>query len=361
MAGIVVCGGGVVGIVSGTALYLGLHFGDVPETTQLIVEGVVLGVVLLIVVCGHYGSLFPQRRADTTHPPSTGGADFASGALQCCLVMTGLMALLLTGVGWCTWSNRCDSNDHSHRAVFVSSYYDDDYYDDDFGSNHHENSYIIPWLFAYAFGSVAYLILMYLRLSRPFAQKLEQMYETESYIVEAAVVRQVTRESSGYQGISTVRTSLEVQYQARANYDSDDNEGLSTPTFITVEKRIPWRGEGELQNSVELVVLKGFPLTGRSSTDNSGCYNQCHGPMYFLFIVSGMPLISALIITPYGSFPVPYIFPVIYVTVLPLCCYLTVFVCMRNTTLESYREKHMETNAVVRLREKTWLESLKET
>ena len=51
MAGIVVCGGGVVGIVSGTALYLGLHFGDVPETTQVIVEGVVLGVALLIVVC----------------------------------------------------------------------------------------------------------------------------------------------------------------------------------------------------------------------------------------------------------------------------------------------------------------------
>jgi len=220
----------------------------------------------------------------------------------------------------------------------------------DCGSNNLENGYIVPWAFAYAFGSVAYLILMYLRISRPFAEKLEQMYETESYIVEAEVVRQVTSESRGYQGISTTHTSLEVQYQAHANYDNDDNEGLSTPTFITVEKRIPWRGEGELQNSVELVVLKGFPLTGRSSTSNSGCYKECHGLMYFFFIVAGMPLISALIITPYGSSPIPYIFPVIYFTVLPLCCYLTVFVCMRNATLEGYREKHMETNAVVRLR-----------
>jgi len=98
MAGIVVCGGGLVGMVIGSALYLGLHFGDIPEMTQVIVEGVVLGVALLIVVCCNYGSP-PQRN---------GGSNFGCGALQCCLVMTGLMALLLTVVGWCTWSTRCD-------------------------------------------------------------------------------------------------------------------------------------------------------------------------------------------------------------------------------------------------------------
>merc|ERR1712194_988653 len=105
MAGIVVCCGGLVGMVGGTALYLGLHFGEVPETTQVIVEGVVLGVALIVVWCGHYGS--PQRRSDT-NPSRTGGGDFGCGALQCFLVMTGVVSLLLTVAGWCTWSNRCD-------------------------------------------------------------------------------------------------------------------------------------------------------------------------------------------------------------------------------------------------------------
>lgn len=179
--------------------------------------------------------------------------------------------------------------------------------------------------------------------------------------MEAEVVRQDTSGSMGYQGVSSTRTSLEVQYQAHTSCDNDDNEGLSMPTFITVEKRIPWRGEGELKNTVELVVLKGFPLTGRTVTDNSGCYKKCHGPLYFFFMLAGMPLITAIIVTPYGSFPIPYILPVVYFTVLPLFCYLAVFLCMRNATLESYRESYMERDAVIRLREQTWLESIKET
>lgn len=228
------------------------------------------------------------------------------------------------------------------------------------GSNNPENGYIFPWLFAYAFGTVAYLILMYLRIARPFAQKLEQMYETESYSVEAEVIQRVTKSGTGYQGIQTISHSFKVQYQAHSNCDNDDNEGLSTPTFITVEKRISCRDKDELQNNtVKLVVLKWFPLTGRR-TDNIGCYQTCHGPMYFFFFLSGFALISALIITPYDSSAIPYIFPVAYFTVLPLCCYLAVFLCMRNATLESYRENHMERGAVVCLREQTWLESIGE-
>lgn len=231
---------------------------------------------------------------------------------------------------------------------------------DGYSNNNHENDYIIPYLFAYAFGSVAYLIMMYLRMVRPFAQKLEEMYKTESYIVEAEVVRHVTSKGGSYQGIATYHTSLVVQYQAYANCDNDGNEGLSTPTFITVEKRIPWEVK-ETSNTVELVVLKGFPLTGRCSTDNSGCYQTCHGPMYFLFFIAGIPLVTALITTPFGSSPIPYIFPAVYFTVLPLCCYLAVFLCMRNSTLESYRKNHMEKEAAVYSREQTWLERIRET
>lgn len=230
----------------------------------------------------------------------------------------------------------------------------------DCGSSNTENGYIILWLFAYAFGSVAYLTLMYLRIARPFAQKLEQMYETESYSVEAEVIQRVTESGTGYQGIQTTSHSFEVQYQAHSNCDNDDNEGLSTPTFITVGKRISCRGEDELRNNtVKLDVLKGFPLTGRR-TDNIGCYQTCYGPMYFFFFLTGVVLIPALIVTPYDSSAIPYIFPVAYFTVLPLCCYLAVFLCMRNATLESYRENYMERDAVVRLREETWLESIGE-
>jgi hypothetical protein len=108
MAGIVVCCGGLIGMVGGTALYLGLHFGNVPETTQLIVEGVLLGMALIVVCCVNWQYWFPQRRSDN-NPPTTGGpSNFAGGALWCFLVMTGVVSLLLTVVGWCTWSTRCD-------------------------------------------------------------------------------------------------------------------------------------------------------------------------------------------------------------------------------------------------------------
>ncbi|OEU15430.1 hypothetical protein FRACYDRAFT_261679 [Fragilariopsis cylindrus CCMP1102] len=79
MAGIVVCCGGLIGMVGGTALYLGLHFGNVPETTQLIVEGVLLGMALIVVCCVNWQYWFPQRRSDN-NPPTTGGpSNFAGG------------------------------------------------------------------------------------------------------------------------------------------------------------------------------------------------------------------------------------------------------------------------------------------
>ena len=173
------------------------------------------------------------------------------------------------------------------------------------------------------------------------------MYESESYVVEADIIDLITT-TSRVKDVEITSTILEVEYLA-CTYDNDDNEG-----FINVRKRIHnWKGELR-NNTVELVVLKGFPLTGRRVEIldiDSGCFFS-----YFFSLLASIPFIIVQILTPYSSYPILCIFPAVYFTVLPLCCYLVVFSCMRNTTLESYREYHAERDAVVLLGEEAMLE-----
>jgi hypothetical protein len=61
---------------------------------------------------------------------------------------------------------------------------------------------------------------------RPFANKLEQMYEHGSYTVHARVLRNHLSSESGPQGTTRAAYNLELQYEAQDPYN-----------VVTVQKR----------------------------------------------------------------------------------------------------------------------------
>eukprot|EP00592_Proboscia_alata_P006828 CAMPEP_0194356130 /NCGR_PEP_ID=MMETSP0174-20130528/3897_1 /TAXON_ID=216777 /ORGANISM="Proboscia alata, Strain PI-D3" /LENGTH=107 /DNA_ID=CAMNT_0039125645 /DNA_START=311 /DNA_END=635 /DNA_ORIENTATION=+ len=102
--------------------------------------------------------------------------------------------------------------------------------------------------------------MSYFRKVNPFVQKLEEMYETESYVVKASVDRYFMTNEPGYQGMTSIQTNLVVGYQAHGNDRDDDDDVLSVATsaFILVEKEIVVPSY-DRSNTIEMTVLKGFP------------------------------------------------------------------------------------------------------
>lgn len=235
---------------------------------------------------------------------------------------------------------------------------------DGYSGSYNENFYIYIWLFAFGFGIPVFLGMSYFRKVNPFVQKLEEMYETESYVVKASVDRHFMTNETGYQGSTRIQTNLVVGYEAHGNDQDDDDDGLSVATsaFILVEKEIVVPSY-DGSNTIEMTVLEGFPLTGRilnkkrriNQNREGGCLRKSCASLY-LFILCGLPtwlpLAGALANSPFDSSPLPYLLLVGYMIILPSCCYLAVFLCTRELTIEKYRKKHFEKNATVRVAEK---------
>ena len=87
-------------IIGGPSLYMGLYFSGVPERTQLIIEGIVVGAGLLfgcscVACCIHCGD----------KPESIEAA--CPCAIGSFIAATGLCSILITLIGWCAWSIKC--------------------------------------------------------------------------------------------------------------------------------------------------------------------------------------------------------------------------------------------------------------
>jgi hypothetical protein len=251
----------------------------------------------------------------------------------------------------------------SHQSQATHSYNKDD---DEEGNRNMSGPIwlmIFIWCVTFAFPSIIYSYLSEFFVLKPFDQKLEHLYRTESYRVGALVLNHVRaehRSGKHNQSVSYGYRRL-IQYQAHSNTDAGKDDGIydtrkstSMSTSITVEKPIYWKQTkghpmasevlaGDIGSTVETVVLKGFPLTG---LDPKYTKAESISPFEFLLMICfiGLPLCVGILATPT---PFLYIFLVGHTIIIPTRCFLGTSWRYQGTTLESFRKEHAEEKATI--------------
>jgi hypothetical protein len=228
---------------------------------------------------------------------------------------------------------------------------------------------VVIWCVAFTFASIIYSYLSELFFLKPLYQKLEHMYKTESYRVEALVLNHVRtehRSGKNNQSVSYGYRRL-IQYQAQSNTDAGQDDSIndtrnstSMATSITVEKLMYWKRtkgnpmvsevlSGDIGSTVEIVVLKGFPLTGLDPKFIYFTKVESISPFKFLLMVCfiGLPLHIGILATPT---PFLYIFLVVHTIILPTYWYLRASWRYQGTTLESFRKRLEEKATIVESR-----------
>jgi hypothetical protein len=235
--------------------------------------------------------------------------------------------------------------------------------DDEEGNENMSGVVIVFWCVAFALPSFIYAYFSEFFVLRPFDRKIEHMYKTESYRVEAVVLKHARAQhrSGKYNNHVSYEYSRLIQYQAQSNTDVGKDDSIndtwnstSMATSITVEKLIYWKQtkdnpmasevlRGDIGSTVEIVVLKEFPLTG---LEPKYAKAESIHPFEFLLLVFfvGLPLCVGIFGTPT---PFISIFVVVHTIIIPTCWYLGTSWCYQGTTLESFRKEHAEENATI--------------
>ncbi len=103
---------------------------------------------------------------------------------------------------------------------------------------------------------------------------------------------------------------------------------------------------GDIGSTVEIVVLKGFPLTGLDPKFIYFTKAESISPFEFLRMICfiGLPLYIGILAT---LTPFLYIFLVVHTIIIPTCWYLGTPWRYQGTTLESIRKERVEEKATI--------------